>query len=60
MEKLIVPVVLKRSILEGIVPNGSFIAADDFSSAYNLAKYLQFLSENETEYLTYVFTLRTS
>lgn len=51
MEKIIVPIVLERAIVEGIVPNGSFIAVDDFDSPKHLAKYLQFLNQNDTEYL---------
>ncbi|TKR58574.1 hypothetical protein L596_030002 [Steinernema carpocapsae] len=41
MKELIVPIVLKRSIVEGIAPNGSFIAVDDFKSPEELVKFLE-------------------
>lgn len=50
-----VPVVLKKSIYESILPAGSFIAADDFTSPRELAEYLQYLSNNDTAYLRYQF-----
>uniref|UniRef100_A0A0M3IR54 Fucosyltransferase n=1 Tax=Ascaris lumbricoides TaxID=6252 RepID=A0A0M3IR54_ASCLU len=53
MEKIIVPVVLKRSIASSLLPNGSFIAADDFDSPASLAAYMQHLETNKTEYLKY-------
>ncbi|VDM42269.1 unnamed protein product [Toxocara canis] len=51
MEMIIVPVVLKRSIASSFLPNGSFIAADDFDSPRNLADYLKYLQNNKREYL---------
>ncbi|KAM3717973.1 Alpha-(1,3)-fucosyltransferase [Dirofilaria immitis] len=54
LARLIVPVVLKRSIYEGILPSGSFIAADDFASPRELADYLQYLLNNNTAYLSYL------
>uniref|UniRef100_A0A0R3RZA6 Fucosyltransferase n=1 Tax=Elaeophora elaphi TaxID=1147741 RepID=A0A0R3RZA6_9BILA len=51
---LIVPVVLKKSIYEDVLPPGSFIAADDFTSPRELAEYLQYLSINNTAYLSYL------
>uniref|UniRef100_A0A915B6L7 Fucosyltransferase n=3 Tax=Parascaris univalens TaxID=6257 RepID=A0A915B6L7_PARUN len=53
MEKIIVPVVLKRSIASSLLPNGSFIAADDFDSPASLAAYMQHLETNKKEYLKY-------
>lgn len=53
IKRLIVPIVLKASILEGIAPNGSFIAVDQFGSIIALAAHLKRLSQNETEYLRY-------
>ncbi|VIO98155.1 Uncharacterized protein BM_BM10026 [Brugia malayi] len=52
--RLLIPVVLKRSIYEGILPPGSFIAADDFASPRELAEYLHYLSNNNTAYLSYL------
>ncbi|KAK5981573.1 hypothetical protein GCK32_001696, partial [Trichostrongylus colubriformis] len=49
----VVPIVLKRSIVEPYVPPKSFIAADDFKSPKDLAKYLQYLMANKTAYLEY-------
>uniref|UniRef100_A0A8R1Y1F2 Fucosyltransferase n=1 Tax=Onchocerca volvulus TaxID=6282 RepID=A0A8R1Y1F2_ONCVO len=54
LDRLLVPVVLKRSIYEDIMPPGSFIAADDFTSPRELAEYLQYLSSNNTAYLSYL------
>lgn len=50
-----VPVVLKRSIYEDILPRGSFIAADDFRSPRELADYLKYLLNNNTAYLRYKY-----
>ncbi|CAG9531463.1 unnamed protein product [Cercopithifilaria johnstoni] len=52
--RLMVPVVLKKSIYEGVLPPGSFIAADDFTSPRELADYLKYLSNNKTAYLSYL------
>ncbi|VDK89295.1 unnamed protein product [Litomosoides sigmodontis] len=51
--RLLVPVVLKNSIYEGILPPESYIAADDFTSPRELAQYLTRLSTNDTAYLRY-------
>ncbi|KHN88024.1 Alpha-(1,3)-fucosyltransferase C [Toxocara canis] len=53
MEKIILPIVLKRSIASAFLPNGSFIAADDFDSPEELAHYLKYLQNNKTEYFRY-------
>ncbi|MFH4980517.1 hypothetical protein AB6A40_007226 [Gnathostoma spinigerum] len=53
LHKFSVPIVLKRSIMDGIAPNHSFIAVDDFTSPKKLAEYLHFLMKNDTEYLSY-------
>lgn len=46
------PVVLSRRVFDGIpnIPNDTFIAADDFSSAKELATFLKQLAANLTEY----------
>lgn len=36
-----------------VAPPHSYINADDFASAKELADYLYFLAENDTEYLSY-------
>uniref|UniRef100_A0A5S6QRZ8 Fucosyltransferase n=1 Tax=Trichuris muris TaxID=70415 RepID=A0A5S6QRZ8_TRIMR len=51
---LVIPVELSRRIAQPILPNGSFIAADDFKSKRQLAKYRHYLDENVTEYLRYL------
>lgn len=51
MEKIIVPIVLKRSFASSILPNGSFIAIDDFNSPASLAEHLKYLQSNKTEYM---------
>lgn len=51
--KLIVPIVLNRSIYDGILVPGSFIAVDDFESPRELADYLEYLARNNTAYLKY-------
>lgn len=53
MKKLIVPIVLKRSILKNIAPANSFIAIHDFKSIYDLTQYLIYLSHNHTAYSQY-------
>lgn len=52
-----VPVVLKKSIYKDILPPGSYIAADDFTSPRELAQYLTRLANNETAYLRYSYLL---
>jgi hypothetical protein len=51
----IVPIVLKRSIVEKYVPPNSFIAVDDFLTVKDLADYLQQLMEDKAAYM-YVFS----
>uniref|UniRef100_A0A0M3IAZ5 Fucosyltransferase n=1 Tax=Ascaris lumbricoides TaxID=6252 RepID=A0A0M3IAZ5_ASCLU len=53
MEKIIVPIVLKRSFASSILPNGFFIAIDDFNSPASLAEHLKYLQSNKTEYMKY-------
>uniref|UniRef100_A0A914WC85 Fucosyltransferase n=1 Tax=Plectus sambesii TaxID=2011161 RepID=A0A914WC85_9BILA len=53
LKRLIVPIVLQASILDGIAPDDSFIAVDQFQSVAALAAHLEMLSRNETEYLRY-------
>ncbi|KAH7694244.1 fucosyl transferase [Aphelenchoides avenae] len=53
VKKLIVPIVLKASVMRGIAPNNSFIAVDQFKSVASLAAYLMRLSRNDTEYAKY-------
>ncbi|EJW79589.1 hypothetical protein WUBG_09501 [Wuchereria bancrofti] len=43
--RLLIPVILKRSIYEGILPPDSFIAADDFTSPCELTEYLQIMTQ---------------
>uniref|UniRef100_A0A5S6R3Q0 Fucosyltransferase n=1 Tax=Trichuris muris TaxID=70415 RepID=A0A5S6R3Q0_TRIMR len=54
-----VPIVLQRSTYAS-APQDSFIAADDFSSARDLAEYLKFLHANENEYLKYFRWTKTT
>ncbi|VDP60232.1 unnamed protein product [Heligmosomoides polygyrus] len=49
----VVPLVLKRSIVEPFVPPNSFIAADDFSDPKDLAAHLHYLMNNKTAYAEY-------
>uniref|UniRef100_A0A914VZ55 Fucosyltransferase n=1 Tax=Plectus sambesii TaxID=2011161 RepID=A0A914VZ55_9BILA len=53
LKRLIVSIVLRASILDGIAPDDSFIAVDQFQSVAALAAHLEMLSRNETEYLRY-------
>uniref|UniRef100_A0A0N4ZI44 Fucosyltransferase n=1 Tax=Parastrongyloides trichosuri TaxID=131310 RepID=A0A0N4ZI44_PARTI len=49
-----VPLVIKRYIYEDVgIPGNSFIAVDDFKSAEEMGKYLNFLMDNPNEYLKY-------
>ena len=50
IKDLLVPVVLKRSVLKGIVDDQYFLAADDFPSAKELADRMIYLSQNIKEY----------
>jgi hypothetical protein len=53
LKRLVVPVVLSRKVFEGLdIPADSFIAADDFKNARDLAGYLQELTIDRQRYLT--------
>uniref|UniRef100_A0A183DDX5 Fucosyltransferase n=1 Tax=Gongylonema pulchrum TaxID=637853 RepID=A0A183DDX5_9BILA len=49
----VVPIVLKRSIVEQYVPPHSFIAVDDFETVGQLASYLEYLMRNTSAYREY-------
>ncbi|VDN53674.1 unnamed protein product [Dracunculus medinensis] len=51
MAQLLIPIVLKKSIYRHFLPDGSYIAADDFSSPKALADYLSIVEKNITEYM---------
>lgn len=51
ISRLMVPIVLKKSIYDGYLPAGSYIAVDDFRSPRELANYLKHLKDNATAYL---------
>ncbi|KAI6208987.1 Alpha1,3-fucosyltransferase-like proteinue [Aphelenchoides besseyi] len=54
LRNFIVPVVLSRGVLNSHnILNGTFIAASDFESPLELAKYLEFLIANKSEYEKY-------
>uniref|UniRef100_A0A914W300 Fucosyltransferase n=1 Tax=Plectus sambesii TaxID=2011161 RepID=A0A914W300_9BILA len=53
MRELSVPIVLRQRDAEALAPPNSFIAADSFATPLKLAKYLQQLAANRTEYLKY-------
>uniref|UniRef100_A0A914QJ50 Fucosyltransferase n=1 Tax=Panagrolaimus davidi TaxID=227884 RepID=A0A914QJ50_9BILA len=53
LKNLIVPIVLKRSALNGIIDNEYFIAADDFASPKELSERLTNLTQNLEEYKKY-------
>ncbi|KAL3086709.1 hypothetical protein niasHS_008042 [Heterodera schachtii] len=48
-----VPIVMRKHIYEGIVPNNSFIAMDQYESPKAMADHLNFLMDNPDEYLKY-------
>jgi len=48
---MVVPIVLRRGLVEPYLPPHSFIAADDFTSVDDMASYLQRLMRNRAEYL---------
>ncbi|VDM43678.1 unnamed protein product [Toxocara canis] len=50
MKQLIVPVVLRASDYSTLLPNGSFLAVDQFPSLYQLALQLLDLASNNSEY----------
>ncbi|VBB31854.1 unnamed protein product, partial [Acanthocheilonema viteae] len=49
----LIPIVLKRSIVERYVPPHSFIAIDDFATIRDLANYLKYLMTNQSAYRKY-------
>ncbi|OZC07515.1 fucosyl transferase [Onchocerca flexuosa] len=49
----IIPIILKRSIVERYVPPHSFIAVDDFTTIRDLAVYLKYLMHNLSAYKEY-------
>ncbi|KAL6739809.1 hypothetical protein Aduo_013218 [Ancylostoma duodenale] len=54
LSQLLVPVVLKRSILEDAgLPSSSFIALDDFATVRELGEYLNHLRSDDAAYLRY-------
>uniref|UniRef100_A0A914WR03 Fucosyltransferase n=1 Tax=Plectus sambesii TaxID=2011161 RepID=A0A914WR03_9BILA len=53
LDRLMVPIVLRKSDYLDIVPEGSYIAADQFRSPKHLAEYLHYLASNPKEYLKY-------
>uniref|UniRef100_A0A5S6QNM8 Fucosyltransferase n=1 Tax=Trichuris muris TaxID=70415 RepID=A0A5S6QNM8_TRIMR len=53
VESHMVPIVPKRSFYEPLLPEGSFIAADDFESPKELADYIYYLNSNLTAYVEY-------
>lgn len=46
----VIPITLKRSIVERYVPPHSFIAVDDFKTIRDLANYLKYLMNNLSAY----------
>lgn len=56
LKKLIVPIVLKRSLVSRFAKDKYFIAADDFDSPKALVEHLVYLSQNMTEYKRWVCT----
>ncbi|KAM3718459.1 Alpha-(1,3)-fucosyltransferase fut-1 [Dirofilaria immitis] len=49
----VIPIILKRSIVERYVPPYSFIAVDDFTTVHDLADYLKYLMHNLSAYKEY-------
>lgn len=47
----VIPLVLKRKFVQPFAPPHSFIAADDFTTAEQMANYLKYLMKNKTAYL---------
>ena len=52
-QREIVPLVMKRSLVEPFVPPNSFIALDDYQSVEALAVHLNYLMKNLTAYEEY-------
>ncbi|KAI6185956.1 Alpha1,3-fucosyltransferase-like proteinue [Aphelenchoides besseyi] len=50
---LVVPVVLRRSDYRTLLPDDSYISADDFDTMHELADYLKYLMKNKEVYLRY-------
>ncbi|GMR39082.1 hypothetical protein PMAYCL1PPCAC_09277, partial [Pristionchus mayeri] len=50
IRKDIVPIVLRRRIMEGLAPSSSFVAADDYSSPRDLAAHLKSIVASREEY----------
>uniref|UniRef100_A0A1I7YXP2 Fucosyltransferase n=1 Tax=Steinernema glaseri TaxID=37863 RepID=A0A1I7YXP2_9BILA len=48
-----VPIVMRRRIYENIIPPGSFIAMDDYSSPEAMGQHLNYLTKNRTAYMEY-------
>jgi hypothetical protein len=60
LKKLIVPVVLTRKIFANLwdtVPNGTFIAVDDFANVGELANHLKWLAQNKENYKKFIYSL---
>ncbi|KAL3081741.1 hypothetical protein niasHS_011826 [Heterodera schachtii] len=54
LRNLIVPIVLSRKVMEEVgIPNGTFIAVDDFNSVKALAEYLKQLQRDKDKYMSY-------
>lgn len=49
--KTVIPIVLKRKLVEPYVPPNSFIAFDDYKNLEEMAKHLKQLMSNKDEYL---------
>uniref|UniRef100_A0A0R3S4C3 Fucosyltransferase n=1 Tax=Elaeophora elaphi TaxID=1147741 RepID=A0A0R3S4C3_9BILA len=49
----VIPIILKRSIVEQYAPPHSFIAVDDFATVRDLAIYLKYLMHNISAYREY-------
>lgn len=47
----VIPIVLKRKLIEPYTPPNSFIAFDDYKSAKEMATHLKQLMDNKTEYM---------
>ncbi|GMR37918.1 hypothetical protein PMAYCL1PPCAC_08113 [Pristionchus mayeri] len=60
LTKGIVPIVLRRRILKGLAPPGSFVAADDYRSPRELARHLLATIESREEYRKYGYHIPAS
>jgi hypothetical protein len=60
MDRFMVPIVMRKSDYVDIVPEGSYIAADQFRSPKHLAEYLHYLASNPEEYLKYFEWTKTN